>query len=175
MDDRLLIKNLVIRLKSGDMTAFDEFYALTKKTVYYSIYIVFKDPMIIEDLMQDTYMEFLSNKDKWDEKKETRAYLNTIAKNKAINLYNKRKRETEADYIEDVLSDDIETYSTSDSLIRKIKSILNPKEFLVFIARVLGDYSFKEIAETKQMPIGTVLWIYHEARKKLKKQMKGEI
>jgi DNA-directed RNA polymerase specialized sigma24 family protein len=39
---------------------------------------------------------------------------------------------------------------------------------------VVGEYSFKEIAKLKNIPLGTATWLYQEARKKLETKFKGE-
>ena len=52
--------------------------------------------------------------------------------------------------------------------------ILNDKEYMVFTLKVLGDYSFKEISKMKNIPVGTLTWLYQEARKKLEKKLGGQ-
>ena len=86
---------LLEQFKSGDLTSFDEFYNSTKKNVYFAIYLIVKDEMTTEDLMQETYVDFLDNIKKIPSNSNIEGFLVTSAKNKAINYYNRHKREQE--------------------------------------------------------------------------------
>lgn len=160
------------RLKSDDMSSFDEIYELSRKSVYYTIYLVVKDSAASEDLMQEVFIDLLLNKDKLKENDNLGALLTTSAKNKAINYYNRHRREEEY-----LMTLDDSSYSVDDNLdsglLSKIKGILNEKEYMVFVLHVLGDYSFKEISEIKKIPTGTLTWLYQEARKKLELELGG--
>lgn len=166
---------ILIKLKSNDMSCFDELYENSKKNVYFAIYAIFRNEEITKDLMQDTYILFLSNVQKIKDGTPLVPYLVTIAKNTALNYYKKNKRELE--YLSSIKEEEAYYYDETfqNNLIDKIKSILNKKEFMVFILKVLGDYSFKEISKLKNIPIGTLTWTYQEARKKLQKELGGKI
>ena len=101
------------------------------------------------------------------------ALLTTSAKNKAINYYNRHKRETQ--YINTLQDESYDQEIGLDSgLLDKIKNILSKKEYEVFILHILGEYSFKEISEIKKIPLGTLTWTYQEARKKLEIELGGK-
>lgn len=162
----------VQRIINNDMTAFDEIYNESKKSVYFAIYVVTKSKEVTEDLMQETYMEFLQKIKKLPPKVDVTAYLVTSAKNKAINFYNRYKRER--DYIlmlENYSYQKDKVYDTG--LLEVIKNTLSEKEANVFFMKVLGEYSFKEISKILKIPIGTLTWTYQECRKKLQKVLKG--
>ena len=170
-DERVILN----KLKLNDMSCFDELYENSKKNVYFAIYVVFHNEEIAKDLMQDTYISFLNNIHKIKDGTPLVPYLVTIAKNLSMNYYKKNKREKE--FINNINEIDACYYEKNydNELIEKIKSILNEKEFMVFILKVLGDYSFKEISAIKKIPIGTLTWTYQEARKKLQKELGGKI
>ena len=100
------------------------------------------------------------------------AYLSTIARNLSINLINKQKS---------VLSNDEILVSTPDNekkIDRDIDNILNlldsQEEREIITLHVILDYKFIEISRIVDKPLGTVLWIYNKAIKKLKERI-GEI
>lgn len=164
--------NLLLGLKNGDMSCFDAIYASSKKPVFYSIYLVVKSKDIAEDLMQEVYVDLLEKKHKISDSVDIVAYLVTSAKNKAINYYNRHKREVEyASRLQDY------SYTNDTSLdvglLDLVKKTLNPKECEVFLLKVLGEYSFKEISKMTKTPIGTLTWQYQECRKKLQKVLGG--
>lgn len=167
MEDKEKISHISMMLKKGDLTYFNDFYQLTKKSIYFTISSIFKDRMIQEDLMQETYLTFLDNIKKIDESQEVLAYLVKIAKNKALNLLKIKRRETLFYLSEEEFG--LYTFNIDrNSMLSTIKDVLNEKEYLVFVLKVLGEYSFKEISKISNIPIGTCTWLYQEARKKLK-------
>lgn len=155
--------SLLKRLKEGDLTSFDEIHALTRKSVFYASYVIFGSKEIAEDLSQETYLSFLEKKDKLSLDIDLPAYLVTMAKNKAFDLYKRMKKEHAIEEEKIGRLDDIH----DSGLVDTIKKTLSEKEASVFLLKVLGEYSFKEISKMKGIPLGTLTWMYQEARKKL--------
>lgn len=155
------------RLQPNIRITFDEIYEGSRKSVFYAIYLVVKSVELSEDLMQETYVDFLEKKiDKPLE--ESIALLVTMAKNKAINYYNRHKKEEE--FINSLTSYSYYEDSVLDTgLLDRIKENLDDGEYELFLLRVLGEYSFKEISKLKKIPVGTLTWKYQESRKKLQK------
>lgn len=173
MDVKNRLTELLIRLQHEEIDAFDELYSLTKKGVYISILLIIKNEHTVEDIMQETYIDFLNHKNKLKHDIDVYGYLVQSAKNKAINYWNKNKYEHE--YVLSNYQD--ESYRLDkiidSGLIQKIQNSLNPREYEIFMLKVLGDYSFKEISKLKKVPIGTCTWLYQEARKKLQDKLGG--
>ena len=166
-------KEQIIRLKNNDMTSFDEIYEIARKSVYFTIALIVKDNLASEDIMQEVFIDLLMNKSKSKEDDNLGALLTTSAKNKAINYYNRHKRETQ--YINTLQDESYDQEIGLDSgLLDKIRNILSKKEYEVFILHILGEYSFKEISEIKKIPLGTLTWTYQEARKKLEIELGGK-
>ena len=99
--------------------------------------------------MQETYVDFLEKKiDKPLD--ESIALLVTMAKNKAINYYNRHKKEEE--FINSLTSYSYYEDSVLDTgLLDRIKENLEDDEYELFLLRVLGEYSFKEISKLKKV------------------------
>lgn len=168
MDD--IIIELVSRLKSNDMSAFDELYELTKKAVFYNIYSVTQNHMASEDIMQETYIKMLENLRKIKDNTNPIGYLLKISKNLAIDYMRKSKREVFLDQYENeaVYGSIEEKIDYSDHLIIEMKKILNETELQVVLLHVLNGMTHKEISEALKKPIGTITWTYNQAIKKLK-------
>lgn len=165
------MNTLLEQFKSGNLEQFDEFYNSTKKSVYFAIYLIIKDEMMTEDLMQETYVEFLENVKRIPKNANVEGFLVTSAKNKAINYYNRHKREVE-------FSSSLVTYSYSSDklmdtgLLKIVKDTLEEKECQIFLLHVLGEYTFQEISNMLGIPLGTLTWTYQECRKKLEAVLK---
>lgn len=163
------MNNIIRQLKSGNMDFFDDFYELTKKQVYVAIINIIKNKTICEDIMQDTYLKFLNNIHKYKDKTNVIAFIVTIARNLAINEYNKNKREVHYDlslYEEEIVSKTEET-----PLLDLVYETLSGIELEVFILHVIDDLKHREIAKIMKKPLGTITWIYNKALKKMKEKV----
>lgn len=163
------MNNIIRQLKSGNMDLFDDFYELTKKQVYVAIINIIKNKTICEDIMQDTYLKFLNNIHKYKDKTNVIAFIVTIARNLAINEYNKNKREVHYDlslYEEEIVSKTEET-----PLLDLVYETLSGIELEVFILHVIDDLKHREIAKITKKPLGTITWIYNKALKKMKEKV----
>ncbi|QCR22917.1 RNA polymerase sigma factor [Pontibacter sp. SGAir0037] len=136
-----------------------------------------KDLDDAKDLVQETLLKALSNRDKFKAGTNLKAWLYTIMRNTFINNYNKiTKRSSNVD------SGDYLLYSNADDSfitqnkgvatfvmqdIRKAIAGLNKDHRTPFIMYYVG-YKYVEIADRLQIPIGTVKNRIHIARKELK-------
>lgn len=163
------MNNIIRQLKSGNMDLFDDFYELTKKQVYVAIINIIKNKTTCEDIMQDTYLKFLNNIHKYKDKTNVIAFIVTIARNLAINEYNKNKKEVHYDlslYEEEIVSKTEET-----PLLDLVYETLSGIELEVFILHVIDDLKHREIAKIMKKPLGTITWIYNKALKKMKEKV----
>ncbi len=173
MTDKRLDK-LVRAFEKGDESAFDALYEATSTDVYYTILLVLKDPSLSEDIMQETYMKMIEALPGYRPRGEFRAWIKTIAKRMALNAYNRRKKELPSDEGEGPLSlltsgDDAEKRSELAELLR----ILDEEEKEIVIRHAVLGEKHKTIAEALERPLGTVLWKYRDALRKLRR-MGGE-
>ncbi len=165
--------NLIIKeLKQRNYQSFDTFYNLTKNQVFYAIISVIKDNDLAEDIMQDTYVKFLDKIDQYKDGANPYAYLSTIARNLAINVYNQRKREVYSEELFETLPSPEEKNDEED--IFRILDLLEPDEREVVTLHIINNLKFREISPIVEKPLGTVLWIYNKAIKKLKEKV-GDI
>ena len=86
----LRLKTLIEKLKKGRREYFDEFYELTKQSVYFTVRSLSTDKFFIEDVMQDAYNSFLTNLGAVSGNPVP--YLCTVAKNKALDKIKKERR-----------------------------------------------------------------------------------
>ena len=163
------IDDIVEEFKKADYTHFDEFYNTTKKNVFFSIAAIVKDSSAIDDLMQDTYVKFLENINKY-KASNINAYLSTVAHNIAINYYNREKRLVHDEEIIDYISDDEK--KTNYQYIEAIEMLkgLDDLSKEIVVLHTINDLKFKEISKIVNKPLGTVLWIYNKAIKELQRK-----
>ena len=140
-----------------------------------------RDAEDARDLVQETLLKALTNRDKFKAGTNLKAWLYTIMRNTFINNYNKiTKRSSRVD-----ASDYFQYYTTDENFITynqatatftmaDINQAINSlsedfrKPFMMYYI----GYKYLEIAEQLQIPIGTVKNRIHIARKALKKDLK---
>ena len=159
--------NKIKKLKNGDNAEFELFYNKHAKTVYYAAYAILKDEGLSEQIMQDVFVKFYLTLKDLDEDKNAVAYVCTISRNLAINLYNRRKKEV---YIEDEKFDFFKDKSNvhDGELIDVAAKSLTETEFKILMLFIDG-YKRREVAKIMEKPMSTVYYIYTSALKKLKK------
>ena len=164
------LDEIIEELRVANYTHFNQFYNETKKNVFFSIASIIKDASTIEDLMQDTYVKFLENIDKYTNT-NINAYLSTMAHNIAINYYNKEKRLVHDEQIIDYVSDDTKKKPSNEYLeVMDMLKDLDDISRQVVIMHTINDLKFKDIAKMIGKPMGTVLWIYNKAIKELRRK-----
>ncbi len=132
------------------------------------------------DLIQDTYLKAITNKDKFDPATNLKAWVYTIMKNTFINKYRKdSKVSTIIDNTRDLYflnnsksADVISPESQySQSELEKVINGLEDEHRIPFQMHFQG-YKYKEIAEALHLSIGTVKSRIFFSRKKLISKLK---
>lgn len=147
--------------------AFEVIYENTKKGVFSMILSIVNNKAATEDLMQDTYMKMIQRIRQYKKGRNFYAWLLQIAKNTALDYYRKEKRmgvydPQENEYMFDGTYNDPEHFAVYDMI-----QPLDDDEKQIVLLRIVSDLKFKDIAKAVQKPLGTVLWIYNKAIKKL--------
>ena len=165
------LNEVFLELKRGDQTHFNWFYENSKKQLFYNILSYTKNYELSEDLLQETYVKFLTNIKNIDDKVNVLGYLMVMSKNITLDYFKKNNR-IETLNEEDISFEDNKIYETM--LVSKIKEILNDIEFKILILHILGELTFNEIKDIVKKPLGTVLWIYNKSLKKVRKELNYE-
>ena len=168
------LEKAMLALKEGDTNSLAVIYDLTSKGVFTFVLPIVRDYALAEDILQQTYISIYEKISYYQEGTSPRNWILTIAKNLAINEFNKRKRVVGFDYDEEQIVPD-GLYSIDKNLdtptIRLASEILSEIEFKIVIMFTVGEYKHREIAELLNLPVGTVTWKYKVAIEKLKKEL----
>lgn len=165
------LNEVFLELKRGDQSHFNWFYENSKKQLFYNILSYTKNYELSEDLLQETYVKFLTNIKNIDDKVNVLGYLMVMSKNITLDYFKKNNR-IETLNEEDFSFEDNKIHETM--LVSKIKEILNDIEFKILILHILGELTFNEIKDIVKKPLGTVLWIYNKSLKKVRKELNYE-
>ena len=164
------------KLREKDDAAFAFVYENTKRGVFSVIAPIVKNKNEVEDLMQDTYIKMLKNINSYQKGRNFLAWLMQIAKNLAIDHYRQQSKTTVLDPQEQsyVFDKEQPPSESSDLEIDEVLKILDPEEKEIVLLRIVSGNVFREIADIVDKPLGTVLWIYNKAIKKIRKEIGKE-
>lgn len=167
------INEIMEELKDNQLDMFDLLYQETSRQLYLHILSIVKNSATAEEVLQETYLKILKNVRSWKKNTNALNWMITIARNEAINTYNKRKREVQANPQEsDYLFQEEPNRNTP--LIELMYLILTNQEIELITLHAINGLTHKEIAKILKKPIGTVSWQYNQAIKKLREKA-GEI
>ena len=127
------IDEAMARLAAGENDALEEIYTQTRKTVYYVALSIVRERMLAEDVMQTTYLKVLANASAYRAGSNARAWIARIAKNEAIGLLRRRKREVSVDEREELALFGTQAADEYGLLIDLARRILKEKEFAVLM------------------------------------------
>jgi len=143
-----------------------------------------------EDLVQETFLKGWRAFDSYQQGTNLRAWLFRIMTNTFINKYNSQQRrpqETELDEVEELFlfrrmgafdqskmsqsaEDQMLELFTDDEVKNAIEELPETFRIPVLLSDIEG-FSYKEIAEMLEVPIGTVMSRLHRGRKAMQKML----
>ena len=168
------MKDLVIRAKKGDETAFDELIMQVKQQLYLIAKTQLKDEDDIADAIQDTIIMCYKNIRKLKDNMLFKTWIIKILLNECRKIYKKNKNR---DYISlDEKSMEISSEENFDKNIGfdvLIKD-LEDEEQLLLTLYYCSRYTTKEISEILKIKESTIRSKISRTKTKLKKQIEGE-
>ncbi len=168
--------------QNGSNTLFTDLFLKHRKHVYHYFRKQTRDSDLAEDLTQETFIKaFLAlqqgrytdnnNFQGWILRIARNLYFDTFRKKKTV-VYNKMSLEqTRHVKSKNILPDESLILFEDSQIIRKAIKELKPVQKDVLILRYYGNLSFREIAETMNCNVNTVLGRMRYALENIRKQM----
>ena len=157
---------------------FEKIYIRYFNDVFLFLKKLSKDENIAEEITSETFFKAMRSIDSFRGETDIRVWLCQIAKNCYFSHVKKQQRVVDIDSLE--LTDDKDTIeeqilSRSDAMqIHLLLHNLDEPYKEVFMLRVFGELSFKQIAEIFQKTDNWACVTYHRARNKILEQMEGD-
>ena len=157
-------------------------------SLYNAAYRMARNAQDAEDLVQETYLKAYKYYDKFEEGTNLKAWLFKILKNTFINSYRKKQQQPpSADFadieesFESIVSDeanqplkDPESELLDKVLDQDVQRGLDelPHDYrMVVLLADLEDFSYKEIADILEIPVGTVMSRLYRGRRLLEEAL----
>lgn len=162
------------RMKSGDKSALHEVYEVYIGYIYSIVLQTVSNREDAEDVTSEFFMKLWRLADTYRGGNGHRAWMAAIARNMAVDLVRKTKREilteeftdTEAEHASGAC---VEQEVISDVSLQQALGMLKSGEREVVNLKIMGELTFQEIADILDIPLGTVTWRYQNAIKKLRR------
>jgi RNA polymerase sigma-70 factor (ECF subfamily) len=174
----------------ADQAQFAELAMEHMGSLYTAALRMTRNPADAEDLVQETYLKAYRAFGTFQAGTNLKAWLYKILTNTYINSYRSRKRrpeQTELDDVEDLYlyrrlggleaaaagrsaEEEVLEHFTESDVKRAIEALPEQFRMAVLLADVEG-FSYKEIADILDVPIGTVMSRLHRGRKALQKAL----
>lgn len=169
------LAELFLKFNEGKEDAFDDIYNYSHEGIFGYLMAKSHSYDIAEELTQETLVCLYNSLEKYQEKNASVTYLFQIANNIYLNYVRKNKKIV---YLDDDYNGKVFGSTRSDAedqwVIERTLSILNETESEVVYLYAVSELKHKDIAKIIDKPIGTELWIYHGAMKKLRANMEAE-
>ena len=165
---------LMEKIRTNDESAFESLFNACKKGVFSFLYTYTGNYHTTEDLLQDTFIKVKINADKYASGTNVSAWILQIAKNTALDYLRKEKHNDFTDISELAIADENSDVSQNLELHDILNRYLNIDERQIVLLHLVYGYKNREIAEITELPLGTVLWKYNNALKRLKKILKEQ-
>lgn len=165
---------------AGFEEEFEKIYIRYFNDVFLFLKKLSKDEGIAEEITSETFFKAMRSIDSFRGETDVRVWLCQIAKNCYLSHLKKQQRLVDIDNIDDIepfdSKDTIEEQIVNRSDAMQIHLLLHKlaepyKE--VFMLRVFGELSFKQIGDIFQKTDNWACVTYHRARNKILKQMEA--
>ncbi|HZD59772.1 MAG TPA: sigma-70 family RNA polymerase sigma factor [Anaerolineae bacterium] len=174
---------LVAKAKIGTKEAFEELVKRYRALVYHAVLQVISSPQEAEDTTQEVFVSAFSSLESFDPQRASfKTWLFSIVKRRCVDwLRNSKKAVPMDEFATDVTQKiasqpekALEATELKDALKRAFVS-LSEEQRLCLALQSLQGFSYKEIAEIMDIPIGTVRSRIANARKKLLESLSDNV
>jgi RNA polymerase sigma-70 factor, ECF subfamily len=165
--------DLIERLKTGNEDALKEVMALYKKPIFNYLNLLVGNRQLAEELTQDTFVKvyFKAHTLKSDHPQACKAWIYTIATNLARSEFRKKRLKkilslADVNALRVSHDPDFEGHMIFEQLITHIPE----KWRAAVVMKEMDNFSFAEIAQIMNKPVGTVKSLVFRGKEYLKKQ-----
>jgi RNA polymerase sigma-70 factor (ECF subfamily) len=170
--------SLIRAAQNGESRAFAEIVRRYQRAIYRVAYGLTRNPSDADDLAQETFLRAYQALGRFRVGEPLYPWLARIATNQAFSLYRARRRRPETPLeplVEAGFQWGVEADPADETADRERRrhlqeafSHLKPEHQAVLVLRAVQGLSYQEIAQTLQVPVGTVMSRLSRARAELK-------
>lgn len=175
-------QEIIRQAKKGDRKAFERLYKMYYVPIFRYIYLRIRNKQETEDIVQEVFMKIYGSIESYqDQGKDSLAYFFTIARNKVIDSYRKKKNVSLDENL--VVFEQLEShYDNPEELFEQNENArivnlaiqsLNDTQKEVVIMKYINGLSNNQIAQILGRKEDAIRQIQHRALKVLKQRLEG--
>ncbi|MCL2531318.1 MAG: sigma-70 family RNA polymerase sigma factor [Oscillospiraceae bacterium] len=179
MAEHHLIPALAQQAAQGNAEAFQQLYHLTRQRAWFVAISITKNEHDAQDILQDSYIKAWEKICTLEKPEAFAGWLSQIVANQAKNYIARKRPDSFADYGDDnamywqeetdvdLLPSESYDQTEAKALVASLIAQLPEDQRLVLLMRYYDDMDVAQVAETLEVPEGTVKSRLHRARAKL--------
>ena len=170
------MQRLLKRAQRGDAKALEELFFMHEASLYRMAFLYVKNEEDALDVMQEVAYRTFKNIKSLKNVQYFKTWITKITINCAIDhiRQNGKMISLESEFIENMeqISETQEKEIILKATVEDLMNVLEVEEKSVILLKYYQEYSFREISELLQLPLGTVKTILYRALKKLREKAK---
>lgn len=177
-EDQIKIADLVKSSKKGDLNAFGNLFSITEKKIFEFCFFLTHSKSAAEDLLHDTFLKAFRSLHQLNQNEAFLSWIKSIARSIYLDIQKSSYTKTQSkfnlhDHLQQIDSlDSRKGFSfdlTSDQMdVLNTLNELEDHDKLILVLADIQECSYSEIAQTLQIPEGTVKSRLSRARDKFK-------
>ena len=181
---RAALKSAMVRLADGDREALEEIYLATKVKLFGICFRILGDRKEAEDALQDVYVNLWQRADRYDpDRASPISWLATFARNRAVDRLRTGKVRAGAVDIEEAapiadaapLADSLMIDAERNARVHTCIDALDANQRDNIREAFFGGKTYVELAETQDVPLGTMKSWIRRGLAKLKTCLEGGV
>lgn len=173
--------DLMLRLKRGDDSAFDDIVRRHQKNILNLVYRYLGDATHAEDVAQEVFLKVYRARTNYEPKAKFTTWLYRVTVNHCLNEIRSRKSHpARMDLIDDMIEESagqeaderLRRQETQQAVKAAIDSLPEHQRMAVILARY-EELSYEEIAETMGITLEAVKSVLHRAKETLKEKLRA--
>lgn len=164
------LQSRLFDISNGDISAFEEVYSDMKTPIMTVIMRIVQNRETAEDILQELFIKLYYSPPA--DISKPRAYIFKTAGNLAVDHLRKNKHTVSFEDCEDTLYAPENDRSEKLDIERALEK-LEERERQIVTLHINGGFKFREIAEILEMPLGTAVWRYQKAVKRLRELLQA--
>lgn len=170
LDKKEEVRRLVLRLQDGDRAAFERLVERTQDSAYRLSYSLAQDHHLCQDAVQDAYISVLRNIQQLRDPSAFSTWFTRIVLNRCKKLLKQKRPQSLAELVEQgegPSTNGLEEKTGRRLQLRKALLRLTDTDRTILSLREVQGYSYEEISEILDIPLGTVKSRVANARRRL--------
>ena len=177
-DEGQQLTALMTLIGRGDQQAFARLYDLTSHRVLGLVVRILRDRVISEEVAQEVFFEIWREASRFDAKRGSAlSWIMTITHRRAVDRVRAEERHSRHHPVPspaefDVVFETVEA-SLDQRLVRKALSSLSPIQLEVITMAYYAGYTYQQVAEHLDMPLGTIKTRMRDGLLRLRAALEG--